>query len=521
MDKNIGRLAWFATASSTLLLALLVTSVPSASAEGYAVTVNPSIVQEGGSVTISLSVTGAQPGTRYEFIVAVLDSSTTLHTSTAAHNTTASQSSFVVSKIYPNDFPVPASTQYVGSYQIFVDQTRPVAVPNVGSASFNARMSDKTSYERTQTVQVRASGYNSGEQVATDIRVGTFSVAGYPTTQVADSQGMVGFTWQISTNATIGTYRLSINGTTTQKSTPDLENFDVRVATLTLTELTTGKNLYSRGEKVTVALTAIYPGGTSVDSGNTTVSIRRPSGAVFSLAAKFNFTSGRFETLVILNKTDEVGYWMVSVLQNGMDDGFGNTGPSVARQVTITVQTLQLQVNVNIDGADLSRGDVFAIRAMVSYPDGTSVTSGAAIATILYGGDPLRDISLQYYSNEAYWEGTYVVRSDDPAGDWVVRVAVSDDASPVNTGVASAPVTITEPWLTSSLFLYIPLVGAGVGALALFLFMSRRRVTRKQLKVDLQVIESEVKKIQEKDFFKSISDQLNEQGLDKEEKEEK
>ncbi len=514
MNNKVRRRGLLIVLCLTLLIGLQPVAVPVARAETVSVNVSPSTAQEGENVSISLEVSGALPGTHYEFTIAVLDPSTTLYSSTASYDTTSTQTSFAVARMYPDDFPPPASIRYVGSYQIFVDQIQPLATPNIASGSFSVTLAASGSYERTQTVQIRASGYGGGESVIFDIQTISQSVSGYPSSRAADSQGTILLTWSVPVNASLGTYTLTVNGTTTQKSPRDQETFQVKLATLTLTELATDRALYPRGEQVPVRLKAIYPDGSLVGSGSAMLNVRKPSGSVFSANASYNSIAYRFETMIMLNRTDEVGVWTVSISQGGLSDSSGNTGPSVGQQISLTVQIVQLQVSMSVGNGNLSKGDLLELHASVSYPDGTSVTTGTVMATILYQGYPIRDVSLRYYSDQGSWEGTYTVRSDDPSGDWTVRIDAADGASPVNTGSTFASVGITEPWLASSMFLYLIVVGVGVAVLLAFLYLSRRRVTRKQLKVDMQVIESEVRKIQEKDFFKSITDQLKEQGLD-------
>jgi hypothetical protein len=82
-------------------------------------------------------------------------------------------------------------------------------------------------------------------------------------------------------------------------------------------------------------------------------------------------------------------------------------------------------------------------------------------------------------------------------------------------GSTSTLVSIPAPPQQSSTFNYLLVVAiASLGGLAVlvsWIVFGRRRVLRRVLKVDLEAIHAEAKKVENQDFFKKVQEQLKQQ----------
>jgi hypothetical protein len=63
------------------------------------------------------------------------------------------------------------------------------------------------------------------------------------------------------------------------------------------------------------------------------------------------------------------------------------------------------------------------------------------------------------------------------------------------------------------LIVVIALLG-GLGILASWIVFGRRRILRRVLKVDLEAIHAEAKKVENQDFFKKVQEQLKQQKME-------
>jgi len=123
---------------------------------------------------------------------------------------------------------------------------------------------------------------------------------------------------------------------------------------------------------------------------------------------------------------------------------------------------------------------------------------------------------LFYDQSQGKWVGSYTVNSTNPAGIWQIQVNASDIYGNMGQGSTSTLVTApASPPQQSSTFNYL-LIAASVLIAALAIIVSwiiygRKRVLRKVLKVDIEAIHAEAKKVENQDFFKKVQEQLKQQ----------
>ncbi|HZD12138.1 MAG TPA: hypothetical protein VE177_01290, partial [Candidatus Binatus sp.] len=204
----------------------------------YTLTVQPLRSEEGQTSTLSLTVTGAIPQTAYQFEFSVTDPAAQTTNATISYTTGSTETGFTISKLYPDDFP--GLEVLAGLYNVTLRQTGPVYLIPVGSSfitdyvttrsSFTIHLADRTSYERTETVRVQATGYNASELVNVTLQ-GPGSASNYQFIAQADVTGLMVTTWQVPSNAGLGSYDLTIKGSTTTKKVVDHDVLVVAAAT--------------------------------------------------------------------------------------------------------------------------------------------------------------------------------------------------------------------------------------------------------------------------------------------------
>jgi flagellar biosynthesis/type III secretory pathway M-ring protein FliF/YscJ len=112
------------------------------------------------------------------------------------------------------------------------------------------------------------------------------------------------------------------------------------------------------------------------------------------------------------------------------------------------------------------------------------------------------------------------VNSTSPTGSWIIQVNATDAFG--NSGYGSTSTLVTLPLSqqppsspTGSEFNYLWIVVialvAALAVLASFIVYRRGRMVRRVLKVDLEAIHAEAKKVENNEFFKNVQEQLKEQ----------
>ncbi|MGB9756229.1 MAG: hypothetical protein ACPLVJ_00390, partial [Candidatus Bathyarchaeales archaeon] len=188
--------------------------------------------QEGDSAEIHVNITGGEKN--QQFYIANITVQTPKN---ASHgnllNVTLSEDGSGSGVIrYPENFEN-ANTSYVGEYKVLFNGT-------LATASFNVGLTNSTEYHRFQTVDIKASGYQSEENV-------TLTITGenryYSVSLNANNEGIIHHVWPVPPDARIGTYMVNITSTfnITAKTPPDIQNFtvpgfDVNITALNLAE---------------------------------------------------------------------------------------------------------------------------------------------------------------------------------------------------------------------------------------------------------------------------------------------
>ena len=166
----------------------------------YRVITNPPRLQEGFNTTITVEAHNAIANTTVT--LNVTDPTGAFYTKTLGITINGTGFGSNATQ-YWSDFAEGANTNYVGLYFISVNGT-------IASGNFTVGLTDKPEYRRTETVFIRAAGYQPGENVTIHLDRNNISVTGFPKSWAANVNGVVADTWMVPTDATPGNYHISI-----------------------------------------------------------------------------------------------------------------------------------------------------------------------------------------------------------------------------------------------------------------------------------------------------------------------
>jgi hypothetical protein len=472
----------------------------------------PGSTQEGNTVSLVLTVTGASGSTLYQFRFLVRNpAGVTFQSRLQNYTTLLGQTQFNILVVYPSASS-PGSTSLLGQYAASVDLVSPVASPGVASSSFYINLVDFSERERTQTLNVQASGYNASESVTVTIRTQTTSTLVFSQTTPASSTGIITANWKIPRNATIDTYAVTVSGTSTIKNPADNQHFLVNAAAMSVAAITVLKPSYQRTETMQFSFQPTYPDTSVPSTGVGLLTLARPSGGKITLTAIYNSNAKTFTANYTTSVINETGVWTVTLGARAYSDAYGNTGPGTAisntPQLTPAVLAVVVTTNTNI-----AVGQQLKFNATITYPDDTILQPAAPVrAYLLYSGTPaINDsVPMVFDTTLGLWVGTYTARSTDTGGLWSLVVKASDSSTPSNAGTATRAITIQNNPPASFPLYYFGILAAIIAGLliAFFLVFKRRRVTHTRLKIDLEAVHSEAGRIENSEFFQSVKDQV-------------
>ncbi len=493
-----------------------------AAGETYTLSVSPGRTQENNTpgFLLAVSVANATTGATYKFTWAVTDPSGNVKN--AANQTVASASSFVLSLRYPNNFGT--NINHVGNYMVNIQQNNPTNKPSVATGSFEVGLTENDTYERTYQVSVRARGYNSNDNITINVLEGITSAPGFPTWKLAFSNGTFYWPWQIPASFPTGISTITLVGrSTAPKNPPDTQIIIVYPTNITIPQLTVAQTSLQKTMTQEFSLDPSYLSGVQAQTGFETLRITEPDGVTsHSTVAYYNSTVGQFQATYSLPLTGQIGIWVATLDINSFDDGYGNGGPASSVLKAFTVLPATLTTNVSILNGTYSVGDVVAVYATVIRPDGQVFDNGTVVASAYRQGVPIgKPVSLEFFPGQGKWVGSFQVNATNPPGVWLIEVhafdAYGSDGQGSNFAIVSIPSQqrVQNPQgLVSNYWLFAVALGSAVAGLAI-LFFTRRKMAVRKLRVDLQAIDFEAKRLQEGSFLKSIITQLENQKQEK------
>lgn len=242
----------------------------------------------------------------------------------------------------------------------------------------------------------------------------------------------------------------------------------------------------------------------------------------------FNLTlgSGVFSYVWAVPASAPVGSYNVSL--TGQVTAKRPSDSQIFTVIPTTVSISQLVTNATIPQGPGNA--IFSFTA--TYPDGTLAKTGTTtIRVVEPNGVTTHKVTVSYNTTAGAFEGVYRISSNSPTGAWTAIVDpnsfddgygnVGPSAVTVRSFVVQAEtaqsLTVTYLLLTAVIFL-----GAALTIIVCWiLFFGRKKIQRNVLKVDFQTIEREASRVQNRDFFVKVQDQLKQRQETKPEEETK
>ena len=428
---------------------LLSGMIPKAHAATYSLGTIPFLGQEGTTFTIVLTVSGATGGTSYQFRFSVKDPAARLHVSVLQNYTTASgQNQFTLPVFFYPTSNFPGPNNLVGQYFLNATQVRPL-VGTVAETYFLVFLTDNYQYQRTQTVNVQATGYNPAEPATVKIATAsTPPTTVFATNTTASLSGVVTASWHIPPDAILDPkgYIVTVTGTTTVKTPADVSGFNVNPASMSISNLNSLKGIYQRTETMSFSFQAVYPDSSIASTGVALLTLARPGGGNVTLTTVYSSGSQTFNATYKTSVTNVTGIWTASLAANSYADAWGNSGPATV--LTNNPQLVPATLTINVAATTyVPIGQQVKLNATVSYPDGTTLITGTGVKGFLvYTGTPTvsHTIPLTFDSGLQHWFGSYTPQTSDPGGLWSLIVNATDSPTPPNTGAASTAVTLQD-----------------------------------------------------------------------------
>jgi hypothetical protein len=488
-------------------------------AETYALSITPGYIQEADSPGVSLVLTvNSAVNASYSFQWIVVDpSGKSTSASTLTNKNT--QSSFSISVVYPRDFSPTTHVNFAGKYSVSVSENQPSILSNVAVGSFIVGLTDSPAYQRTFPVSILAQGYSPNETASLNITRAGSPVNGFPVTLTADSLGRLSFQWpEIPPSLATGNYTAKLTGTTTIKTVPDVQTFAIYPASMTIAQLIVTQNSLQKTLSEGFRFSATYPNGLQAQTGSATLRIVEADGTTFHTAsASYNSTLGAYAASYRIPLSGQTGAWAATIDTGSFDDGFGNRGPVASVFRGFDVQPASLNVSISLTNRTYTVGDTVILYASVTSPDGTPFNTGTVVASLSKSGNQIGRVPLSYVQNQASWAVSFSINATSPSGIWSIQVSASDPYGNAGQGSTSllASVPPQPSFLTSSLFLLLLLVITALATgFGLFVLLRRRGVIRRELKVDFRAVQREAGRVEDREFFKSLQEQLKKKRSD-------
>lgn len=405
----------------------------------------PGYAQEGNTIALVLTVDGANV-TTYQFRFYVQDPSTKVVHSILENYTNFPNPQYQITVIvvYPST-TFQGRNSLVGQYLTWVDQVSPIPKTNVASSSFYFILTDTIEYQRTQTVNIQASGYNASEIVTATIRPVSSSTLVFSATVSASPTGLVTTSWKIPRNSTVESYLVTLTGTSTVKNPPDIQAISILAAPMSIPTLASSQSSYQRTHTLSFSFEPTYPDGTNATTGNANVTLTDPLGAKVNLTATYNPASKSFVATYKTSVGSNLGAWNATIAINYFNDGNGNLGPNKALNSLPQVVTATLTITASAT-TYVAVGRQLKLNATITYPDGSALQSGTVGAYLLYSGSPIVNdsVPIVFDSGLQFWIGSYTLQSTDPGGLWSLFIKAADAPVPPNTGATSKVITTQD-----------------------------------------------------------------------------
>src|SRR5438876_8072846 len=337
----------------------------------YSLSINPQTTSLGNSVTITVTVTNGARNTLYGVTIEVQKPNGTGSAISNQVISTDNRGSGSVSVQYGQSSTSWTSlngtvnTNVGGVYNVAVNQTSPSNIANVVTGQFTvtAMMSvvvsqptSGTTVQRGQALTITATVANSlGAVSGAVVTADTPSNGQLTLPQVSSTNGVYSLSYQVLMNDQLGSWTIIVLATDTNGNSGTSLPVTVTVtkselfvdAMVTYNSKGIPSTSFSSGDTLYPYFRIKYSGssGGFLASGQYVVSVKNPSGiTIANLTAVYDANRLGFYTPTgySVSTFDPGGAWTIGVDANSLNDGFGNTGPSIATSIRVDIVTSPL-----------------------------------------------------------------------------------------------------------------------------------------------------------------------------------
>jgi len=429
----------------------------------------PEYAQEGDIVEINMSVTGGLANTVSNYTVMVTDpAGTELKNYNVSFTTDANGFGYNITN-FPADFSTGASSNFTGTYTIVANRTLPGNIENAATASFDIGLTNASSYERFDTVNVKTSGWTPNQNITVTIKDPSMeNVSVWDPVNATD--GTWTGTWTVPWDASVGTYTVEVvNATGEEKAVDSIQTFTVGSVALTVTFKTDPASPLQRTETATANFTIQYPDSsyydnvTSLDSITVSVYYNTTLVDTISLSADDYGADNNWTVSWKIPRDAVLGSgYKFSLDADSITDDNGNTGPTtdvVSNSFIVQATTLTVKVTQQ-PAATYMRTETAVAKINITYPDNSFYTDadlGEILVRVYQGSMNVANVTLEaddYSSITKQWTISWVSPWNATlADDYLFTVKADDimDAANPNTGPASDVSTDTFELLKADL----------------------------------------------------------------------
>ena len=415
----------------------------------------PEYAQEGDVVAINMSVAGGVANIVSNFTVMVTDPAGTESMNYNVSFTTDSNGFGYNITNFPTAFSTGASSNFTGTYTIVANRTLPGAITNAAAASFDIGLTNASTYERFETVNVKTSGWTPNQNITVTIKNPSMkNVSVWDPVNATD--GTWTGTWTIPWNASMGTYTVEVvNATGEEKAVDSIQTFTVGSVALAVTFKTDPASPLQRTETATAKFMIQYPDSsyydnvTSFDSITVSVYYNTTLVDTISLSADDYGADNNWIVSWKIPRDAVLGSgYKFSLDADSITDGDGNTGPTTAVvSNSFIVQAATLTVKVTQPpAATYMRTETAVAKINITYPDNSFYTDadlGTIKVRVYQGSTNVANVTLiaaDYSSITKQWTIGWVSPWNATLADdylFTVKAYEIKDVANPNTGPAA------------------------------------------------------------------------------------
>jgi hypothetical protein len=415
----------------------------------------PEYAQEGDEVALNMSVTGGLANTVCNFTVMVTDpAGTESNNYNVSFTTDANGFGYNITN-FPTDFSTGATSNFTGTYTLVANRTLPGNIVNAATASFDIGLTNASTYERFETVNVKTSGWIPNQNLTVTIKNPSMqNVSVWDPVNATD--GTWTGDWTIPWDASAGIYTVEVvNATGDGKAVDSIQTFTVSSVPLTVTFKTDPASPLQRTETATAKFTIQYPDSSYYDNvtsfDSITVSVYYNTTLVDTLslsAADYGADNNWTVSWKIPSDAVHGSGYKFSLNADSITDDYGNTGPTTAVvSNSFTVQATTLTVKVTQQPATTyMRTETAMAKINITYPDNSLYTAadlGTIKVRVYQGSTNVANVTLTadgYDSITKQWTISWVSPWNATLADNYLFTVKADevmDAANPNTGPAA------------------------------------------------------------------------------------